>query len=327
MRSQEFFFNYMNRKLFYLLILFIIVSCSDKIEYYACSDCISFNPNIQHSWSSISRSSMDIPSGTVTFLGVGGENKIYLHTFYTDSIASDFFIEQSDSIYTSRAIPIKGENMYNSFGVSAYSYTGSWDGSQTPNFMYDVPIIKSRNWSPSSDYYWPGISYKIRFFAYAPNKNMAYQLSGQTAGNPTITCTIPDDVAEQKDLLVASSKELNGNHNSDVDLTFHHALTAVKFICGDKMLAGTVKRITLKNVYSKGTYNMETGEWDGYDSPTSFSQSINKKTEGMENDEITSESQTFMMIPQHLPDNAGIEIVFDDGTQEHILKADLKNHE
>lgn len=27
---------------------------------------------------------------------------------------------------------------------------------------------------------------------------MAYQLSGQTAGNPTITCTIPDDVAEQK---------------------------------------------------------------------------------------------------------------------------------
>ena len=52
--------------------------------------------------------------------------------------------------------------------------------------------------------YWPGNAYKLKFFAYAPQNNNAYQLSGQIAGTPTVTCTIPDNVAEQQDLLVAS---------------------------------------------------------------------------------------------------------------------------
>lgn len=264
--------------------------------------------------------------GTVTSLLSNGKNNIYLHTFYTDSIDSNHLTVQTDGTMVTRAIPANSENMYTSFGVSAYSYTGSWDGSQIPNFMYDIPITKSENfWISSFDYYWPGSTYKMKFFAYAPKGNTAYLLSGQVAGAPTIACTIPTDVAEQKDLLVSSTDELNGDFNAAVNLTFQHALTAVKFVCGDDMRAGTVKSVALKNVYSNATYNMETGEWGDMGTRSSFLQTLNKNTNGTANEIITTEPQTFMMIPQTLPNNAAIEIIFNDGTQDYTLKADIKN--
>ncbi|WP_297901191.1 fimbrillin family protein [uncultured Parabacteroides sp.] len=328
MENQKSFFNCFGRRLFHLLVLayFCLTSCSDEMERSSYSSCVSFNPIVQHSCLSMTRSSTDIPSETVTSLLMDGENSIYLHTFYTDNIIPRLSTVQTDGTPVTRALPIDGENMYPSFAVSAYSYIGSWNENQGPNFMCNIPITKSGNfWSPASDYYWPGGAYKMKFFAYAPNGNAAYQLSGQVTGDPTITCTIPAEVTEQKDLLVAGTGELNGNLNSVVNLTFQHALTAVRFVCGDDMLAGTVKRVTLKNICSNGIYNMETGEWSSVGTKTSFSQDIERQTNGTAGDTITIEPQTFMMIPQILSDSAAIEIIFNDGTQDHTLKADIKN--
>lgn len=132
----------------------------------------------------------------------------YLHTLYADSIASPF---SSDSVPATRSIPVTSNNMYDAFGISAYAYTGSWNNTQKPNYMYDVTVSKTgSSWLPASTHYWPGNAYKLKFFAYAPQNNNAYQLSGQIAGAPTVTCTIPDNVAEQQDLLVAASEEING---------------------------------------------------------------------------------------------------------------------
>ncbi|MFR7407704.1 MAG: hypothetical protein ACLUUS_11830 [Bacteroides stercoris] len=33
--------------------------------------------------------------------------------------------------------------MYDSFGVSAYSYTDSWDESKTPDYFYNITASKS----------------------------------------------------------------------------------------------------------------------------------------------------------------------------------------
>ncbi|MFK1951748.1 fimbrillin family protein, partial [Bacteroides fragilis] len=159
--------------------------------------------------------------------------------------------------------------MYDSFGVSAYSYTDSWSESKTPNYFYNATASKSGgNYTLSSTYYWPGASYKMKFFAYAPKDNGNYVLSANTqAGSPTISVTIPGNVDEQKDLLVAKTDELDGNINTAVPLTFSHALTAIRFVCGDDMQGGTVKSVSLKNVYSKGTYNMETESWSSVNTP------------------------------------------------------------
>ena len=299
----------------------LMPSCTDELDNSRQSDYIRFMPEVQDSWFQLRQDNPE-PSTRAAVLPVKADDTvpIYLHTLYTDSIQS----QPNEDKAETRAAPVASAAGITSFGILAYTYTGAWDGTQIPNYMYDVPVSKSGNtWTPPSTYYWPGEAYKVRFFAYAPKSNNAYRLSGQTAGHPTLTCTVPDDVADQADLLVAASGEINGNSNIPVNLTFHHALTAVKFVCGNDMKAGTVKSVTLKNVYSQGTYDLDDQTWKDHGRTTSFTQELNKTAQGTAGEAITSEAQTFMMIPQTLPEAAKIEVIFADAKGDHTLSATL----
>jgi len=308
--------------------IFCLSSCEDDLERDKTSTSISFTPVIQSSWGPSARTmtGTDMPQGSVSSLQ-GGRTSLYLHTLYTDSIALPPSDSRPDRGVLTRATPIKDVNMYESFGVSAYSYTGSWSEDKTPNYFYNATASKSDGgYTLSSTHYWPGSSYKMKFFAYAPTANTQYVLSGRTqAGSPTISVTIPSDVNDQKDLLVAKTDELAGNTNTAVALSFNHALTAIRFVCGDDMQVGTVKSVSLKNVYSKGTYNMGTQTWSDLDTPATFSQTLDKVTTGTPDEALTSEAQTFMMVPQTLPDGAQLEVVFTDNSSiDHTLTADIK---
>lgn len=308
---------------------FHFVSCEDEMEHPASSSHVSFTSKISSSWTPSTRSATGAyaPQGTVTALQ-GGSAPLYLHTLYTDSIASSSLDSGPDTTLLTRAAPIKSDNMYDSFGVSAYSYTDSWSENKTPDYFYNATASKSGSYyTLSSTYYWPGSSYKMRFFAYAPKDDGNYMLSGSTqAGSPTISVTIPGSVDDQKDLLVAKTDEQAGNTNIAVTLTFNHALTAVRFVCGDDMQGGTVKSISLKNVYSKGIYNMGTQSWSNVGTPTTFSQELNKATTGTADEALTTDAQTFMMVPQTLPAGAQLEVVFTDNSNvEHTLTADIQD--
>lgn len=308
--------------------IFCLSSCEDDLERGKTSTSISFTPVIQSSWGPSARTmtGTDMPQDSVSSLQ-GGRTSLYLHTLYTDSIALPPSDSRPDRGVLTRATPIKDVNMYESFGVSAYSYTGSWSEDKTPNYFYNATASKSDGgYTLSSTHYWPGSSYKMKFFAYAPTANTQYVLSGRTqAGSPTISVTIPSDVNDQKDLLVAKTDELAGNTNTAVALSFNHALTAIRFVCGDDMQVGTVKSVSLKNVYSKGTYNMGTQTWSDLDTPATFSQTLDKVTTGTPDEALTSEAQTFMMVPQTLPDGAQLEVVFTDNSSiDHTLTADIK---
>ncbi len=298
--------------------LFFMVSCTDETTRFTQSERILFASDIQNSWTSLNTRSTTESADTSVALKTNLGN-IYLHTVYTDSICTS-----SNEKCVTRSNPINEDNMYDTFGVSAYAYTDTWDETQRPNYMHNVPVRKSGNlWMSSSTYYWPGKAYKMRFFAYAPMSENAYRLSDQTSGAPTITCTVPQEVGDQKDLIVAASPEVSGGSNTVMSLTFHHALTAIKFVCGNDIKQGTVKSVTLKNVFSSGVYNMQDAEWSGIENPATFTQELNKSVSGTENEGITTPAQTFMMIPQALPENAEIEVVFNDGTSEHTLTASL----
>ena len=306
--------------------VFLVISCTDDMDNSPRTECIKFTSDIQNSWVSvIEGESDDIVRASVSTLRTDRYDMLYLHTLYTDSIESRFF---TDSVPITRAAPRTGDNMYAAFGVSAYAYTGVWDGSQSPNYMYDVQVSKSGNlWSPSSSHYWPGAAYNMKFFAYAPKGVDAYRLSGQVPGAPTITCTVPDRVSDQQDLLVAVSGEINGSANSAINLTFRHVLTAVKFVCGSDMKAGTVKSVALKGVNSIGTYNFETSTWSDIGTPRDFSQTLDLSSTGTSGEAITTKVQTFMMIPQVLPDEAALEVVFEDSEGEHVLRSNVQGGE
>ena len=313
--------------------IFCLSSCEDDLERDKTSTSISFTPEIQAGWGTLARSmtGTDMPRGSVSPLQ-GGRTPLYLHTLYTDSIAVSSFSKGEDAAARmTRAARVSAENMYDHFGVSAYAYTGDWDESRTtPSYFHNATATRSgSDYTLSSAYYWPGASYKMRFFAYAPKENARYVFSGQgQAGSPRISVTVPEEVGQQEDLLVARSAELNGNSNTAVALTFNHALTAVRFVCGNDMRGGTVKQVRLKNVYSRGTYNMGTQTWSGLDTPASFSQALDKVTTGTADEALTSEAQTFMMLPQRFPEGAQIEVLFTDDTHtDHTLTADIKGSE
>lgn len=236
-----------------------------------------------------------------------GGRELYLHAFLSGSDRA------GEGRVLTRAAPVDGMGFYDSFGVLASVYPGAWDESSClPDYMYNVRVTKTSSWTTS--YFWPGGGRNIRFFAYAPYNWEGIVLSGKdVAGTPTITCSVPDDVPDQKDLLVAVSGEMPGNTSSSASLTFRHVLTAVRFVTGDDMLAGRITKITLKNVYGKAVYPMDDTSWRDFGSVKSFSQTPDKEVSGLPGEEITGGVTTFMMLPQQLPSGASIEIAYTDG--------------
>lgn len=172
-----------------------------------------------------------------------------------------------------RATPVEEDTFYESFGVLASAYTGSWsETSCLMDYMYNVEVTKASGWT--TNYFWPTGGRKVRFFAYAPYGGSGIVLSAKTkAGMPTITYTVPAAVASQNDLLVAAPAAMDGNTSATASLPFGHVLTAVRFVTGDDVLAGKITKITLKGVYGSATLAMGTPAWSDYGKTANFSQS------------------------------------------------------
>lgn len=333
MKYYRFILQPIKERIFHVLSLnillgcFLFCSCEDNIEQPSYSSRMVFKSEIRSSWTSSTRSTTEVNevSSAVTALQGSGKT-LFLHTLYTDSIASVFTEDCCDTTVLTRATPVTNANMYHSFGISAYSYIGSWSESRMPNYFYNATATKNGNtYTLPSTYYWPGVSYKMKFFAYAPVEKGRYQLSGiDYPGSPILNVRIPGDVNEQADLLVANTEEVSGNHGSTVPLAFHHALTAIRIECGSDLQDGTVKSVSLKNVYSKGGFNLGTLSWEHVNSPATFSQTLNKSTSGTPGEILTTDAQTFMMLPQILPEGAQLEVVFTDNTgTNHTLTASI----
>jgi len=116
---------------------------------------------------------------------------------------------------------------HTSFGLFAAAYTGDWDGTASPEYIYNLPVTQSGStWSTAATYYWPG-SRHMRFFAYAPYTNVT-DLFEEQAGAPVLTYTLPADLDDQQDLVVASTADLASIPASGyVSLTFQHALSLI----------------------------------------------------------------------------------------------------
>ena len=247
-------------------------------------------------------------AGVFTLQGETPADTLFLHATVADGIESG--CPDAEEPQT-RATPVDKDTFYDSFGVLASAYTESWrEDSCRPDYMYDVEVTKASGWA--TNYFWPG-GQQVRFFAYAPYGGPGIALSDKSAaGTPEITYSVPSAVADQQDLCVAVTGDLTGSGNSTVPLTFGHVLTAVRFTTGDKVLAGKITKITLKNVYGKAALSMGSDSWGGYGATADFSQTLAATVDGSAGQAITPDVATFMMLPQTLPDNAQIEVVYTD---------------
>jgi len=230
-----------------------------------------------------------------------------------------------------RGTPVGKDNFYTKFHVLAY-----WSKNATPVDQFymntnasnvGASVGSGAIWSTEQIYYWPGVDHSFQFYAWAPTD--AGGLT--TPSSPTSTVleyTVPEAATNQKDIVVATTSEISGDNNKAVPLTFKHICTAVRFAVGSQMQPGSIKSVALKGVKNAGTYDMATGTWALAETPTDFSQDLNKSMTGNETNgtEITSPEGTFMMLPQTLPEGATVEVVFVNANNEdRTLTASIGN--
>lgn len=232
-----------------------------------------------------------------------------------------------------RATPVGKDNFYNNFHVLAY-----WQksGTSVDQFYMDTnasntaaSVGSGTIWSTEQIYYWPGADHSFQFYAWAPT-DASGLVTPTTPETKTLAYTVPEAAADQKDIVVATTNEIQGDNNAAVPLTFKHICTAVRFAVGSQMQPGSIKSVALKGVKNAGTYDMATGNWSLGDATVDFSQTLNKETTGTEanGDAITSEQGTFMMLPQRLPAGATVEVVFANANnEERTLTASIGNTE
>lgn len=232
----------------------------------------------------------------------------------------------SDGIQTAgnkavtRGEPVTTEAFYDNFHVLTVK-------DQETSFFMNEDVTKiGNNWTMDNTYYWPGANHTLQFYAWAPADAITAPSSPE---NLTFEYTVPEEATAQQDLVVANESR-DGDFKQAVSLGFKHICTAVKFVVGDEMQAGTIKSVALKGVENTGTYDMTNG-WTAVSGPADFTQTLDKVTTGNEGDgdEITSPAGTFMMLPQTLPSGASVEVVFHSATTntDRTLSAPIEGTE
>ena len=220
---------------------------------------------------------------------------------------------------------------------STTAFYGYSDTSLAPWF-YDKDTNKDGNLV--TPIYWDWFKNHACFYAVYPKPYSKLQLSPSTyTGTPYVDFEVEPNVKNQKDLMTACS----GNVHLDVmgtaprtDLTFRHALTAVRFKVGQNLsYSKHITKVEIVNALSKGKYVLptdknHTGAWDAstLSAPTTFTLggdgTVSVSTSEAVNNVIMGHNQdnyVFYMIPQTL---TGVQVkVYFDNAPTPAITANL----
>ena len=159
-------------------------------------------------------------------------------------------------------------SMSGTFGLLGAQYTGDWSTGHEMNFMYNEAVWGSgTDWQTSRGYFAPASTYNLKFFAYYPycedittGADPIVMTGASMAAAPSFTYTMPQDAEEQQDLMYAISEQVKANEQGRMDtirLQFRHLLTAVTIAAGECSEPGYIRRVTLTNLYYKGTFDYD----------------------------------------------------------------------
>ncbi len=329
----------------FLGVAFLFTACSDDLTGQgSVGKSLQFEVAQNSGWSTPqssatpSRAADKRPQTAVYSLSSeNGTDTLYLHSTITDGIETD----AAKVGAATRATPVGSADAMDRFRV--YGYMKNAEATSEAELYMDDVISRSGTgaeaiWNGTKSYYWPGKHYSMRFFAYAPSEMDKAVFTAPVCPDTKFSYEVPADASKQEDLMIATTTGsltdgyMPGDTNQPVSLSFGHVLTAVKFTVGD--IDGTIHSITLKGVKYKGKFDMAAdlaNAWALDDDTKDFPQSLetNLGSTPTAGTEITTDPQTFMMVPQELPDGAQIEVVYSEGTYhiKRTLTADIEGSE
>ena len=326
--------NYRNKLMnLSLIALAVFSACSDEVENgthpgkgdQRLSFAVSMGGTNAWKPTAGTRAASGLGESTYELKPIEMEGKVNGKTVYLTAEVTDGFPGDNRPMTRGTQISETNKTDMETFALSAYT-----DATGTPDFMYNETVTLNKDegrWYPTGTYYWPGKK-QLSFYAWFPSAADGMTLTGNTdVGAPVITYTVPDDVKKQQDVMSAAAIGKD-NPTADgfatTDLTFNHALSAVKFVAGDDLPNCVVKSIKLDGVRYKGTYTLGTDAWTLTDDTQAFTLRLNKVVAG-NGGSITEDGkgETLFMMPQTLSDDAKIEVVLNDGTADFTVGASI----
>lgn len=216
------------------------------------------------------------------------------------------------------------------------------DENGTPYFTNDVISLSGNK--GTSNRFWP--EFNLNFFAHAVSKdNVTVQptygiVDGEECSGsfsyelPAAMTEEPKkDATNQPDIVFAITPD-QSKATPEVEMVFHHALSAIVFKVGAMPDGVTLKSIVISDVYSSGSCTMvstsstdkprdiqftwtTTGNFDG-----AYTETLNQNADDAKNfGQMGTNESIFMMIPQEMGETAKLTLNFSiNGKDEQIEK-------
>ncbi len=281
---------------------------------------IQFRVANSSSWTHVASRSGDSGSRATVLPLVSGADSLYLSAVESESWPGDAVASRSAVVSSSDDVETVGVFAIRS-GQSA-----------RPAYMSNVEVTKASNWTPQSEYLWPGDG-ALHFNAYSPYVAAAADdgiLDVPQFGEGDsleLDYLTPADVADQIDLMYAVACDATA---SPCALEMNHALTAIRFVTGSQMTPCTVSKVEIDNVASRGTLNLESGLWSDVSGSASYSVTPAVTLEAASGSKyvaadavLTADDQTFILMPQQLGDDAKIVLTVEVNGKESTFEASL----
>lgn len=327
--------NYRNKLMnLSLIALAVFSACSDEVENgthpgkgdQRLSFAVSMGGTNAWKPTAGTRAASGLGESTYELKPIEMEGKVNGKTVYLTAEVTDGFPGDNRPMTRGTQISETNKTDMETFALSAYT-----DATGTPDFMYNETVTLNKDegrWYPTGTYYWPAKK-QLSFYAWYPSAADGMTLTDNThPGAPVMTYIVPDDVKKQQDVMsavvIGKDNPTLADGFATTDLTFNHALSAVKFVAGDDLPNCVVKSIKLDGVRYKGTYTLGTDAWTLTDDTQAFTLRLNKVVAG-NGGAITEDGkgETLFMMPQTLSDDAKIEVVLNDGTADFTVGASI----
>ena len=242
-----------------------------------------------------------------------------------------------------RGTQFTSQSILDNFGVSAYKHGRTEDITEKrPDFFYNKEAVRDATtgkYGFDQIFYWPSGNEYLSFMAYAPYGSNLATLADIGASEPAkgaqkISFTVAANVTDQIDLMTATAMQQypSTTGTPNVNLQFEHQLAGIRFVVGQQFpTQGYIQKITLKNVYASGIYTLSDGATPGswtYGSRYDYvAGTADQELTGEVGQSITTDAQTFLMLPCSFPENdeAEVEIDYWDGYEVHTVSASLEN--
>ena len=185
--------------------------------------------------------------------------------------------------------------------------------------IYGDEISKINNeWTFQTPRYWTD-SY-LNFIAFSPYSPAGVTVNADSYGIPLISYTVPSNVADQPDLMIAVS-QINQDRVV-VPIEFYHALSCVAFeVSGDNLDVESVSVVGVSLSADVSTVLSDDGNitWSNFSAISEDVLEVKLIQNPNDNSSFITPSDGYlMMIPQELTEDAVVIVTFSDSSQKRI---------